>query len=34
MPKPNPTQQKIIDIANKYGYKVVSCYASQYRYGG
>lgn len=34
MAKPNPTQQEIIDIANKYGYKVVSCYASQYRNGG
>lgn len=34
MATPNPTQQKIIDIANKYGYVVTSCYASQYREGG
>lgn len=34
MAKPNPTQQEIIDIANKYGYEVTSCYASQYRDGG
>lgn len=34
MAKPNPTQQEIIDIANKYGYVVTSCYASQYREGG
>ena len=34
MAKPNPTQQKIIDIANKYGYKVVSCYASKFKKDG
>ena len=34
MPKPNPTQQKIIDIADKYGYKVVSCYASKFKKDG
>ena len=34
MPTPNPTQQKIIDIASKYGYQVTSCYAEQYKKGG
>ena len=34
MPKPNPTQQKIIDIADKYGYQVTSCYAVKFKNGG
>lgn len=34
MPKPNPTQQKIIDIAAKYGYQVTSCYASKFKEDG
>lgn len=34
MPKPNPTQQKIIDIAAKYGYQVTSCYAAKFKKGG
>lgn len=34
MPTPNPTQQKILDIADKYGYQVTSCYAERYKKGG
>lgn len=33
MPTPNPTQQKIIDIAAKYGYQVTSCYAAKFKKG-
>lgn len=33
-PTPNPTQQKIIDIAAKYGYQVTSCDAERYEKGG
>ena len=34
MPTPNPTQQKIIDIAAKYGYRLTTCYAERYEKGG
>jgi len=34
MPTPNPTQQKIIDIAAKYGYRVTACYARKFEKSG
>lgn len=34
MPTSNPTQQKVIDIAAKYGYRVTSCYARKFEKSG